>query len=172
MSEHLLVLGCPSGRDGRPDAKQRWRVDLAARTLAELAPDATLVFSGAGEADVMAADFTTRWGGGPTIVVEPRATTTWENIGFGAALIPAGGVVRIVSDPRHVRRAEAYWRRRLPDRAQELAPSARPRWWERPWLRLESAVYEILVRAGRYRPDGGMGPAARALDWLRAREAR
>ena len=27
----LLVLGCPSRRDGRPSAAQRWRVDLAAR---------------------------------------------------------------------------------------------------------------------------------------------
>lgn len=172
MTQHLLVLGCPPGKDGRPSPRQRWRVDLAARTLAELAPDATVVFSGAGEAAVMAADFEARWGAGPVILCEERATSTWENVGFGAEIIPPGGVVRIVSDPRHVSRAEAYWRRRMPDRAGELAPSARPRWWEHPWLQLTSAVYEILVRAGRYRPHGTLGPAARALDWLRARGAR
>lgn len=150
--ETLLVLGCPSGRDGRPSALQRWRVDLAARNAG---PATRFVFSGADEAAVMAADLTTRHGISPArATLEVRATNTWENIGLAVPLIEPGGIVRIVSDPLHARRGERYWRLRVPERADELRPAALYRFGEHPVLKVLTASYALVLRSLRYRPAG------------------
>ena len=148
--ETLLVLGCPSHRDGRPSAAQRWRVDLAARSAA---PTTRFVISGADEADVMALDLIARHGIDPArITTENEAVNTWQNIGFSAPLIEPGGVVRMVSDPLHARRAERYWRLQHPARADELRPARLYRFGEHPVLKVATATYEVLLRSMRYRP--------------------
>ncbi|MFT4294359.1 MAG: YdcF family protein [Micropruina sp.] len=150
--ETLLVLGCPPLRDGRPSALQRWRVELAARNAG---PRTRWVFSGAGEAEVMARHAIERFGVDPaSVVCENRATTTWENIGYAAELIPPDGVVRVVSDPLHARRGVRYWRKRWPQRAGELRPARLYRFGEHPLLKLTTAAYALVLRGLRYRPDG------------------
>lgn len=102
----------------------------------------------------MAADFAARYpeaSASVQVVLEPRATTTWENVGYAADLIPAGGIVRIVSDPYHVPRASQYWARRFPDRAGELRPGASGRFGEHPLLATGALVYARLVRPVRGR---------------------
>lgn len=147
--EFLLVLGCPSGRHGWPSAVQRWRVDLAA---AVAGPETTWVFSGyRGEAGTMAADARRRHDVPPgRIVLEPAAATTWENVAFGAALIPPGSRVGIVSDPGHAARAVAYWRMQFPERADE-ARALGSFDWHHPLLTAVCAVYEGVLRLGRGR---------------------
>ena len=146
----LLVLGCPSRRDGRPSAAQRWRIDLAARNARATT---RFVISGAGEAEVMARDLTDRHGILPSrITTETAATNTWQNVGNCAELIEPGGVVRMVSDPLHARRAERYWRLQHPERADELRPAMLYRFGEHPLLKVATAGYEVLLRSLRYRP--------------------
>ncbi len=148
--ETLLVLGCPSDKHGRPSPLQRWRVDLAARNAR---PAARFVISGAGEAAVMAADLIARHGIDPArITLENAATNTWENIGNSAALIAPGGIVRIVSDPLHARRAERYWELQHPERADELHAAGLYRFGEHPLLKVATAGYEVVLRGLRYRP--------------------
>lgn len=146
----LLVLGYPSDKHGRPSPLQRWRVDLAARNTR---PATRFVITGANEAAVMAADLIARHGIDPArITLENAATSTWENIGNSAALIAPGGIVRIVSDPLHARRAEQYWRLQHPERADELHPAELYRFGEHPLLKVATAGYEVLLRGLRYRP--------------------
>jgi len=148
----LIVLGCPSDKRGRPSAMQRWRVDLAARNASAAS---SFVFTGAHEADVMAADLLARYGIDPArIVLEHEATNTWENIGNSAELIALGGVVRVVSDPLHARRGERYWRLQHPERADELRPADLYRFGEHPLFKIVTAAYEVLLRSMRYRPTG------------------
>ncbi|MCW3159533.1 YdcF family protein [Micropruina sonneratiae] len=148
----LLVLGCPADKDGRPSALQRWRVDLAARSAG--AADRFL-FTGAGEAGVMAADLIGRHGIDPArVTCENEATTTWENIANSAALIAPGGGVLIISDPLHVRRAQRYWRLQFPERAGELRSAKLYRFGEHPVLKVLTAAYSIVLRTLRYRPAG------------------
>ncbi|MFT3860192.1 YdcF family protein [Micropruina sp.] len=148
--ETLLVLGCPSDKQGRPSPRQRWRVDLAARNAGVAT---RFVITGAGEADVMAADLIARHGIDPARVTgENEATNTWQNVGNAAALIAPGGVVRIVSDPLHARRGERYWRLRHPERADELRPARLYRFGEHPVLKTQTAVYAVLLRGTGYRP--------------------
>ncbi len=151
-AETLLVLGCPPGRHGHPSARQRWRIDLAARNAR---PAARFVISGAHEAEVMAADLIARHGIDPTrVTLEKHATNTWENVGRSAALIAPGGIVRIVSDPLHARRGERYWRLRHPGRAEELRAAELYRFGEHPLLKIATAGYEVLLRGLHYRPSG------------------
>ncbi len=131
---------------------QRWRVDLAARNAG---PRSRFVFTGTDEASVMAEDLTTRHGIIPTrVTLEHQAANTWENIGHAEALIPTGGVVRVISDPLHARRGERYWRTQFPERADELRPAALYRFGERPVWKVATATYEVLLRSLRYRPPG------------------
>ncbi|MFZ2426941.1 MAG: YdcF family protein [Propioniciclava sp.] len=151
MSASVLVLGCRGRPDGTPSPRQQWRVDLAARTVR---PGDVVVFSGRGEAATMAADFAARHpevSASVQVVLEPQATTTWENVGYAADLIPPGGIVRIVSDPYHVPRAIEYWVRRFPDRAGELRPGVSGRFEEHPLLAASAMVYAGLVRPVRGR---------------------
>ena len=83
---------------------------------------------------------------------ENEATTTWENIALSAPLITPGGVVRIISNPLHARRAERYWRLQHPDRSDELRPAALYRFAEHPVLKVLTGGYELLLRGLRYRP--------------------
>ncbi len=150
--ETLLVLGYPSDKHGRPSPLQRWRVDLAARNAG---PGTRFVFTGANEAGVMAADLIARRGIDPArITLENAATTTWENIGNSAPLIAPGGVVRIISDALHARRAERYWELQHPERADELRAAELYRFGEHPLLKVATAAYHVVLRGLRYRPTG------------------
>jgi hypothetical protein len=146
----VIVLGCPSEPDGSASPLQRWRVDLGLRT----GPEAVMIFTGAhGEAETMAADARARYGL-PTerTLIEPRATTTWENVSHAAPLVSPGAEVAIASDPLHTSRALAYWREQFPDRPVRAGRGHR--FGEHPILIVRTAIYEVVLRLMGYRPPG------------------
>ncbi len=146
----VLVLGCPGRLDGTASPTQRWRDDLAA---AAAGPLTRFVVTGhRGEAAQLARDLRERHGiAADRITEEPDAENTWGNVAHSAPLIPGGSRLLIVSDPLHAARAADYWRRQFPARAAELLPARRVG-WRHPILRLRALVYEVLLRAQRYRP--------------------
>jgi len=98
-----LVLGCPPG-----PALDR-RVDRAAELWRSGHAD-VIVLSGRGEAE--AAGDRAAAAGIPraALRLEPRATTTWENIVFARELM-GGGPVWLISDAWHLPRSTALARR-------------------------------------------------------------
>ncbi|MFZ1412436.1 MAG: YdcF family protein [Micropruina sp.] len=151
----VIVLGCPSRPEGRVSPTQRWRVDLALRAN----PAATLLFTGAkGEAEAMAADAQARYDlPEDRVLIEPLATTTWENVAHCGALLAANpelkdGSVAIASDQLHTARALGYWREQFPGRPVQAA--GRHRLGEHPILTVRTAIYEVVLRLSGYRPPG------------------
>lgn len=149
--EAVIVLGYPSRRRGRPHPVQLWRCAIAAR--ARRSADAVVLVSGfapdgrASEASVMAGVLRDRFGV-PTdvLVLEERATSTWDNIAFCLPLLPPNGPVRIASDPLHAARARAHLRAQAPKLARRLATAGEYRFGEHPVLKVATLAYELAVR--------------------------
>jgi len=78
------------------------------------------------------------------ILLEERARSTWENIAFSLPLADKYDVIKIASDPLHVRRARRYvgWLR--PDLLPRLEPAAAYRPFEHPLLKTGSFLYEFI----------------------------
>jgi len=148
-SEAVLVLGYPARRDGRPHPLQRWRCEIAVRSM-DLRRDGTIVFSGARtgsgwvEAQVMA-DYARRVLGVPAqrILLETEAHNTWQNIEFSIPMIERADIIKIVSDPMHAARARGYLRAQRPDLADRLAATADYRFLDHWWLKVPQAGYEL-----------------------------
>ena len=146
--EVVLVLGHPTWRSGALHPMQRWRTDIAVRSMRTTT--GRLVFSGAGrdgrpsEAEVMAgyARSVLRVPA-ERIVVETRATTTWENVACSLGVLEGAGTIRIASSPLHAARARRYLARQRPDLAPRLAPADDHRWGERYDLKLLSIGYAV-----------------------------
>jgi uncharacterized SAM-binding protein YcdF (DUF218 family) len=163
-SEAIVVLGFPAKRDGRPHALQRWRCEIAARSLNGDA-DGPIVFTGAAqgrarsEAEVMA-DYAREALGLPAerIVLETKAKTTWDNVAFSIPIIEGADRIKIVSDPVHAARARRYLWRQRPDLAARLVAAADYRPLERWWLKVPTAANAIARR---------LPGAARVRLWLR-----
>lgn len=98
-----LVLGCPPG-----PALDR-RVDRAVGLWRDGHADA-LVLSGRGEAEVAAARAAAAGVPPAALHVEPRATTTWENLVFARAWV-GDAPVWLVSDAWHLPRSTVLARR-------------------------------------------------------------
>jgi uncharacterized SAM-binding protein YcdF (DUF218 family) len=143
----VLVLGCPSRRDGSLHPLQRWRTEIAVRT----APAARLVFSGfAGdhgrsEAAVMAEHARDDLAVPPDrIVLETAARNTWENVELTLGELQQGGRVAIASSPLHALRARRYLLRQRPDLALRLVPAADYRFGERWRWKALTLLYDVL----------------------------
>ena len=126
--EVVLVLGSPSAAGGGLHPVQRWRTDIAVRSLR--GRDGRFVFSGGGpeagrsEAEVMAA-YAHDVHGVPwqRIALETRSRSTWENVANSLPLLEGARTVRIASAPTHAARGRRYLARQRPDLALRLAPS-------------------------------------------------
>ena len=163
-SEVVLVLGSPSRRSGALHPMQRWRTEIAVRSMA---PGARLVVTGAGpeggpsEAEVMAGYARTALGvPADRIVLETRARTTWENVLRTTGELESAGTIRIASSPLHAARARRYLARQRPDLAARLAPADDYRLGERTGWKLATVGYasgRVVHRwaSGRCRPAGG-----------------
>lgn len=153
--EAILVLGCPSRDDGSLHPLQRWRCEIAARTLNPSV--GRVVFTGTtaktdgSEAAVMAAHARCLGVPGGLIVLEEEAQSTWQNLEFSAPLIEEFQVLRIVSDPLHAWRARTYLARQRPDLAARLAPAVDHRWGERLLLKAGTLAYETVVHYREWR---------------------
>ena len=127
-SEAVIVLGYPPRRDGRAHAVQRWRCRIAVRSL-DRGRSSVLIMTGAAtrggrsEAAVMA-DYARDVLGVPAeqIVLEEQARSTWDNVTYCLPLAEQYGVIKIASDPFHLRRAHRYVAASRPDLVSRLEP--------------------------------------------------
>lgn len=149
-TEAVLVLGYPARRDGGASAVQRWRCEVAARSL-DPGRDGTVIFSGAAgdrgrpEAEVMA-DYARDVLGVPAgrIALETRAHNTWQNVKFALPLLEDADVIKVASDPLHAARARRNLRALRPDLAGRLAPAADYRLGDHWWLKAATLAYEAV----------------------------
>ena len=150
----MLVLGFRSAADDRVNWLQRWRTRIAVRSADR--STALFVFSGGAvrgripEAEIMAEYGIRRLRIPPAnVALEPRATSTRENIEFALPWLREAGTIRIASNTFHARRARGYLR--------ELDPAL--------WHRLAPTRDHVLLE---------LGPLRLALtfyDWVAARTA-
>ncbi len=147
--EVVLVLGHPALESGQLHPMQRWRTEIAVRSMRSA--DARLVFSGAGrggapsEAEVMAAHAHADHGVPlDRIGVETRALSTWENVAYSLDELERAATIRIASTPVHAARARRYLRAQRPDLAGRLAPADDHRLGERMGMKLATAVQELV----------------------------
>jgi uncharacterized SAM-binding protein YcdF (DUF218 family) len=162
--EVVLVLGSTSAADGGLHPVQRWRTDIAVRSLH--GRDGRFVFSGGGaqagragrsEAEVMAG-YAHDVHGVPwdRIALETRSRSTWENIANSLPLLEGARTVRIASAPTHAARGRRYLARQRPDLAALLAPSDDFRWGEQLRWKAASLAYGAARAALRtLRPGTG-----------------
>lgn len=149
-AEVVVVLGCPTARDGQVSSTQRWRTEIGVRS-GRLAEDDRLVFTGAATLGAAVAEAATMAGyarsvlGVPAelIVVEPRARSTQENLAFSAPFLEQAAQIKIASNPLHAARARYYLRDTRPDLFARLVRADDYRPFEHLWLKLSSAIYEL-----------------------------
>ena len=146
----VVVLGYPPRRDGRLHPVQRWRVEIAARSLVPKGTG-TLVFTGAAspgepsEAEVMAAYARDALGlPAERLVLETRARNTLENIEYSLPAMAAADRILIASDPLHAARARGYLWQLRPDLARRLGAARDYRPLEHPLLKVLTAAYELF----------------------------
>lgn len=157
-SQAVVVLGYPSRRNGRPHPVQRWRTEIAVRSL-PASDDSVLVFSGGrtrgsavSEAETMAAYARRLQVPEDRILLETRAESTWQNIELSLPLIDSYDTIVIASDPLHAARGRRYLGRQRPDLVSRLAFADDYRFGERWWLKTLIAAYELVVAVvGRWR---------------------
>nr|WP_255433559.1 YdcF family protein [Tessaracoccus sp. MC1865] len=154
-TEALIVLGCPTHPDGSLHPLQRWRVDIAVRTMN---PRITMVVftgttakTGTSEASAMGAYAQSQGIPGSLIVLEEEALSTWQNLQFSAPLVGHHDVIRLVSDPMHAWRARQFLLRQDPAMAARLAPADDFRPLERWRWKLRTMVYEVVARYREWR---------------------
>ncbi|MEZ5226912.1 MAG: YdcF family protein [Acidimicrobiales bacterium] len=93
------------------------------------------------------------------IMIEPEATSTWQNVAYTAPLVASFDRVIIASDPMHAKRARNYWLEQEPGAAQRVFVSDARRPFESAWSSIPTAIVEI-ARSARHRwMRGAGGPA-------------
>jgi len=166
-SRVIVVLGYPSRRSGRLHPMQKWRTEMAVRSLPAAADhpdhaDHVLLFTGGRsrgaavtEAEAMAAHARSLGVPADRILLETEATSTRENLSLSLPLADSFDTIVIVSDSLHVARARRYAAAQRPDLADRLAFADDYRFLERWWLKVPVAAYELgaLLRDRRLRPE-------------------
>ncbi len=154
-SEAIIVLGYPSPRYRGTHPLQRWRCEIAVRSM-HSGRASTLIMTGSAgtghrsEAEVMA-DYAHDKLGVPAeqIVLEVQARTTWENMELSLPLAARSAVIKIASDPCHARRARRYIAEIRPDLIARLEPAADYRLGEHWILKAGTLAYEASLAARR-----------------------
>lgn len=157
-SRAVVVLGYPSRRSGHMHAVQRWRTEIAVRSL-PASGDGVLVFSGGrtrgstvSEAETMAAYARELRVPDDRILLEKHAESTWQNIELSLPMIDSYDTIVIASDPLHAARGRRYLGRQRPDLVSRLGFADDYRFGERWWLKTLIAAYELAVAVlGRWR---------------------
>ncbi|WP_306369038.1 YdcF family protein [Nocardiopsis sp. CC223A] len=149
--EAIVVLGYPSRRGDRPGLVQRYRTRIAVRSRDPRAGRSVLIFTGTSprrpraersEAAVMADYAVERLGVDPDdILLEEKATTTWENIALTLPMLAPFPVVKIASNTLHARKGRRYLRKQAPEVAARLRPARDHRPGELLWLKPLLAAY-------------------------------
>ncbi|MGQ4270104.1 YdcF family protein [Nocardiopsis changdeensis] len=149
--EAIVVLGFPSRRGDRPGLVQRYRTRIALRSRDPRAGRSVLVFTGTSprrpragrsEAAVMADYAVGRLGVDPgDVLLEEKATSTWENIALTLPMIDSFPVVKIASTTFHARKGRRYLREQAPEVAARLRPARDHLPGELLWLKPLFALY-------------------------------
>ncbi|WP_432504576.1 YdcF family protein [Kineococcus arenarius] len=152
----VLVLGSPSRPGGQLHPMQRWRTDIAVRSMHPV--HGRLLFTGGctgapgepSEARVMA-DHAREVLGVPAqrIELEEAARSTWQNVQHCLDQLEQAGSIVIASAPTHAGRARRYLARLRPDLAQRLVPAADYRFGERSGWKAATLAYALARTAGR-----------------------
>lgn len=79
------------------------------------------------------------------IVLEEHARSTWENVAFSLPLVDQYGSIAFCSEPMHAARARRYAVKQRPDLQGHLVSADDYRPFERWWIKLPSAVYELSI---------------------------
>jgi uncharacterized SAM-binding protein YcdF (DUF218 family) len=155
-SRAIIVLGCPSRRDGRPNVMQKWRTEIAVRSRPAGAADYVLIFTGGrsrgaavSEAEVMAACARRLGVPGDRILTETKAMSTWENLRLALPMAETFDTIMIVSNSVHAARARRYAVAQRPDLAGRLALADDYHLLERWWLKAPATAYELATVLGR-----------------------
>ncbi|NQE87249.1 YdcF family protein [Nocardia terpenica] len=154
-TEAVVVLGCPAKKNGQPHPMQRWRCQIAARSLDPARTDIIVFTGGAVERDQAEADVMACYAHESLGIPESRTATetksesTWQNIEFTLPLIEHADRILIASDPMHAARARRYLTLQRPDLAPRLTPTDDYRPLERWWLKIPTAAYELTAIARR-----------------------
>ena len=141
----VIVLGYGGTRRPRPHPVERWRVGIAARTVDEgcLILSGGPTYGGVTEAARLSACV-------PAdvrvpVLLEERASSTIENVAFALPLAESYPAIAFASDPMHAARARRVARTLRPDLADRFVGADDYRVLERWWLKVPTAVYEVLV---------------------------
>jgi uncharacterized SAM-binding protein YcdF (DUF218 family) len=177
-TEAIIVLGYPSRRRARTHPLQRWRCQIAVRSM-HPGRSSTLIMTGSAatgrhsEAAVMAA-YAHDVLGVPAerIVLEEQARTTWENMKHSLPLAEQLAVIKIASDPLHARRARRYIAEIRPDLVTRLEPAIDYRPGEHWILKAGTLAYEAYLGARRRLLRAPARPAAAAAPALPEGTAR
>lgn len=149
-STAVVVLGYGVPRSAVRKRIQRWRVEIAVRTLAAEG-SGCVIFSGSAdaggaersEAEEMAEYATSELGLDPSSVrLESNAAHTWQNVAYSLRLAESCDRITIASDPLHAARATRYAARQRPDLATRLCAADTYRLVERWWLKPPVTLYE------------------------------
>lgn len=155
ITEAIIVLGCPTHPDGSLHPLQRWRVDIALRTMnprvGVVVFTGTTAKTGISEASAMAAYARAQGISDHLIVLEEEAVSTWQNLEYSAPLVAQHDVLRLVSDPMHAWRARQFLAHQAPDLAAKLAPAVDYRPLERWRWKLGTMIYEVVARYREWR---------------------
>ncbi|GAB3272454.1 hypothetical protein GCM10027586_21390 [Kineococcus gypseus] len=152
----VLVLGSPSRPGGRLHPVQRWRTDIAVRSMHPV--HGRLLFTGGctgapgdpSEAHVMA-----RYAREvlkvpqERIELEEASRSTWQNVQHCLERLEQAGSITIASAPTHARRARRYLARARPDLAQRLVPAVDYRFGERSGWKVATLAYALARTAAR-----------------------
>jgi hypothetical protein len=165
--EAVIVLGYPPWRNGKVHPLQRWRCQIAARSVS---PERTsqMIFTGAGrghgpsEAAVMSG-YARDVLGVPAgqIALETKARSTWQNVEFTLPFAEHADAIKFASDSLHAARARRYLRVQRPELADRLCAGADYRFGERWWLKVATVGYEVIrgvARAAGWGRSRGLVP--------------
>jgi uncharacterized SAM-binding protein YcdF (DUF218 family) len=139
----MSVVVLVPGYGGRVRAVERWRIEVALRTLRAHGGGQLVVSGHGGEAERLAAITANQ-----NVIIEPTAQSTWENVERSIPYIDDAPRIAVATDRFHTHIAERYLRQIRPDLARLLVTPNR-QWWRGWWIQAGSAVYAALRWARR-----------------------
>jgi uncharacterized SAM-binding protein YcdF (DUF218 family) len=122
----MSVVVLVPGYGGRFRAVERWRMEVALRTLRAHGGGQLVVSGHRGEAERLAAIAASQ-----DVIIEPTARSTWENAERSIPFFDDAPRVAVATDRFHARVAERYLRQIRPDLARRLVTANRR--WRRGW---------------------------------------
>jgi hypothetical protein len=137
----MSVVVLVPGYGGRVRAVERWRMDVALRTLRAHGGGQLVVSGHRGEAERLAAIAANQ-----DVIIEPTARSTWENVERSIPFLDDAPRIAVATDRFHARVAERYLRQIRPDLARRLVKPNR-QWWRGWWIQAGGVGYPALLMA-------------------------